>query len=179
MASIIAHAVCAVTIGQGLRNANFPKRFWVLLVLSAMLPDIDVIGFSFGIEYGDFLGHRGFTHSLLFAGMWSLLLATTAFCENKTRIFIVLFLATASHGVLDAMTNGGLGIAFLSPFDNARYFFDFRPILVSPIGVGAFFSDWGRRVLLSEAIWIGLPCLLLLISNGLYRKIKVARKALN
>jgi hypothetical protein len=33
-----------------------------------------------------------------------------------------LFLATAGHGLLDAMTNGGLGLAFFSPFDNHRYF---------------------------------------------------------
>jgi hypothetical protein len=30
---------------------------------------------------------------------------------------------TASHGMLDAMTDGGLGVAFFAPFDNARYFF--------------------------------------------------------
>ena len=34
-----------------------------------MIPDIDVIGFRFGIHYGDFWGHRGFTHSLVFAAL--------------------------------------------------------------------------------------------------------------
>jgi hypothetical protein len=38
------------------------------------------------------------------------------------------FVVTASHGALDAMTDGGLGIAFFAPFDNTRYFFPFRPI---------------------------------------------------
>jgi len=37
------------------------------------------------------------------------------------------------------MTNGGLGIAFFSPFDPARYFLPWRPILVSPIGASVFF----------------------------------------
>ena len=32
-----------------------------------MLPDLDVIGFFFGVRYDDMLGHRGITHSLAFA----------------------------------------------------------------------------------------------------------------
>ena len=39
---------------------------------------------------------------------------------------LYLFLSTASHGVLDALTDGGLGVAFFSPFDQTRYFFPFR-----------------------------------------------------
>jgi len=62
-----------------------------------------------------------------------------------------------SHGLLDAFTDGGLGIAFFAPFDPTRYFFSWRPIAVSPIGISQFFSLWGLSVLLTEAIWIGLP----------------------
>ena len=68
-----------------------------------------------------------------------------------------LFLLTASHGILDAFTNGGLGVALLSPFDNGRYFFPWTPIEVSPIGVRAFFSAWGLGVLKSELLWVWLP----------------------
>ena len=68
-----------------------------------------------------------------------------------------LFLATASHGILDATTDGGLGIAFFSPFSNARYFLPWRPIAVSPIGVAAFFSERGLNVLRSEFKCIWLP----------------------
>ena len=63
---------------------------------------------------------------------------------------------TASHGILDALTDGGLGIAFFSPFDTHRYFFPWRPIQVSPIGPG-FFSARGVRVLASELRWIWIP----------------------
>jgi inner membrane protein len=52
--------------------------------------------------------------------------------------------------VLDAMTNGGLGVAFFAPFDTTRYFFPWRPITVSPIGVGSFFTHRGALVVLSE-----------------------------
>ncbi|NIM12838.1 MAG: hypothetical protein GTO45_29905 [Candidatus Aminicenantes bacterium] len=54
---------------------------------------------------------------------------------------------TASHGVLDAFTNGGLGIALLSPFDTTRHFSPWQPIEVAPIGIWAFFSDWGVKVM--------------------------------
>ena len=74
-----------------------------------------------------------------------------------TGLFLYFFFCTASHGVLDAMTNGGLGVAFFSPFDTTRYFFPVRPVLVSPIGVSEFFSAYGVRILASEAIWIWLP----------------------
>jgi len=123
-----------------------------------MLPDADVIGLTAGIPYGDPFGHRGFTHSLFFAGLVAL--GVTTLMRNKgqvrdlIRIFICIFAATASHGVLDAFTNGGLGVAFFAPFDPARYFFPVRPILVSPIGVSAFLNQRGLSVLLSEMLWV-------------------------
>jgi inner membrane protein len=62
----------------------------------------------------------------------------------------------AAHDLLDAMTDGGLGIALFSPFDRTRYFLPWRPIRVAPIG-GGFFSEYGLRALASEARWIWLP----------------------
>jgi len=55
----------------------------------------------------------------------------------------------ASHPLLDALTDGGLGVALLWPFSAERFFFPWRPIPVSPIGVG-FFSLRGIRVALAE-----------------------------
>jgi inner membrane protein len=71
-----------------------------------------------------------------------------------------LFLATASDGVLNAMTNGGLGVAFFSPFDNRGYCLPWRPILVSPIAVTRFFSPLGYAILRSELVWIWLRAIL-------------------
>ena len=80
-------------------------------------------------------------------------------------------LVTLSHGVLDAFTDGGLGIAFFAPFDASRYFFPWRPLAVSPIGISQFFSAWGLIVLLTEGIWIGIPvCLWLGILQVLRRE---------
>ena len=61
------------------------------------------------------------------------------------------------------MTNGGLGVAFFSPFDNDRYFLPWRPIRVSPIGITRFLSIRGIVVLKSEMLWIWLPSIFLVL----------------
>jgi inner membrane protein len=67
----------------------------------------------------------------------------------------------ASHGFLDMFTNGGLGVAYYWPWSNERHFFAMRPIEVSPIGIAAFFSERGAKVILSELLWVWAPLLLL------------------
>ena len=79
---------------------------------------------------------------------------------SRSAAFAVVFISCASHGLLDALSSGGLGVAFLSPFSNHRYFLPWRPIAISPLDVDLFFSDWGLRVLRSEALWVWLPCAL-------------------
>jgi len=128
-----------------------------------------------GIHYGDFWGHRGFTHSLLFAALLASIVMFTGFrrvASGLTRLpmWVYFFLATASHGFLDAMTDGGLGVAFFSPFDNHRFFLPWTPIRVSPIGVGRFFTDRGLAVLQSELLWICVPAALLALTAWLIRR---------
>lgn len=167
MASVFSHAVAALSIGACFYRPCIPKRLWVIGAVCSAIPDLDVIGFDFGIHYGNFWGHRGFTHSLLFAALlataamvaMSLTRPVTNSSASFSWMWTYLFLATASHGVLDAMTDGGLGVAFFSPFNNQRYFLPWRPILVSPIGVDAFFSSYGLAVLQNEFVWIWLPAL--------------------
>jgi inner membrane protein len=72
-----------------------------------------------------------------------------------------LFAATASHGVLDALTNGGLGVAFLSPFSPTRYFAPVRMIQVAPLAAARLLSHRGTVVLASELLWVWLPCTVL------------------
>src|SRR5262245_34164856 len=163
MASALTHAFAAVALTKSFSRRKHDWRFWTLAVVSSILPDADVVGFALGIDYGDLFGHRGFSHSLLFAAVWSLLVASCdssgliKFPRSRWSLLSLLFLATLSHGVLDAMTDGGLGVAFFSPFDTTRYFFPWRPINVSPIGVGQFFSGRGVAVLASEAVYVWLP----------------------
>ena len=70
------------------------------------------------------------------------------------------------------MTNGGLGVAFFSPFENSRYFLPWRPIRVSPIGVSRFFGAHGLAVLESELLWLWVPALLFAAAIFVTRRIR-------
>lgn len=161
MASGFSHAIVAVAMGRAFQNKEVSWRELLLGAICSVVPDLDVIGFHLGIQYGDVWGHRGLTHSVVFAALLAGSLVAVWYRGRPAvammRLFLYFFFCTASHGVLDAMTNGGLGVAFFSPFDTTRYFFPVRPVLVSPIEIGEFFSEYGGRVLASEATWIWLP----------------------
>jgi inner membrane protein len=161
VASVLSHAVAAAAIGSAAGPPGAPARFWTAAILCAVIPDLDAIGFWLGVPYGNVLGHRGITHSILFALLTAA--AATALTTRgappdfKNRVLLAFGLAALSHGLLDAATNGGLGVAFFSPLSNHRYFFPFRPVEVSPIGIRPFLSARGIDVLASEALWIWLP----------------------
>src|SRR5467141_4808921 len=127
MASAFSHAVAALGIGACMYRPGVSKRVWMIGVVCSVIPDVDVVGFRFGIRYADFWGHRGFTHSLVFAalvaGIVVVFFRHGVAAMQPLLLWTYFFLITASHGFLDAMTDGGLGVAFFSPFDNRRFFF--------------------------------------------------------
>lgn len=131
-----------------------------------------------GVPYDSMYGHRGFTHSLFFAALLAVIVVYFFYKEEKpfsSRWWVLtgfFFVATASHGVLDAMTTGGRGVAFFAPFSDARYFFPFRPIKVSPIGVTRFFSQWGLEVLKSEFVWIWIPSFIIIAAVRVINKMR-------
>jgi inner membrane protein len=159
VASVISHPAVPLALAVALGPARVPAALAAAACAASILPDADALGFAAGIPYDHVLGHRGFTHSLLFALLTGLAAGVLAksLGASMPAAFVIVFVSTASHGVLDAMTTGGLGVAFFSPFSNARYFLPWRVIRVSPIGVGPFFSSWGLQVLKSELLWIWAP----------------------
>ncbi|MBX2892351.1 MAG: metal-dependent hydrolase [Saprospiraceae bacterium] len=175
MASIFGHIAASTAMGF----AFFPKqvRPAVLLLTGfcAFAPDLDVLAFRFGIPYDSEWGHRGWTHSVFFgmlfgvlvAGLFSLLCSRQRF---EWELFLWCVLSAISHPLLDMLTNGGRGCALWWPLSTERLFFSFRPIQVSPISVWDFIGRWGIMVLLSELVWIGVPCLLLVASARLGRR---------
>ena len=163
MASAFAHAAAASALGVAAGIPFQARRIWVLGIVCSILPDLDSLGFLLGIPYEHVLGHRGLTHSLPFAAAlaWTVVrgLFPQAAGSFRYRLYLYFFLCTASHGLLDAMTDGGLGVAFFAPFHNDRYFAPFRPIVVSPLEPYKFFSRRALGILRSEFVWVVLPSL--------------------
>ena len=171
MPTLVTHAI----IGGAAAIALTSNTSWdqtakyeaaLLSVLCSVLPDADVIGFAFDVPYAHFFGHRGFFHSLSFA----LILGVTSAClfpreapflSRQWWLLAAYFCAlSCSHGVLDACTQGGLGVALLSPFDATRYRFSFAPFEAAPLSVQHMFTPWGLRVLRMEVLFLWLPALL-------------------
>src|SRR5258706_3753809 len=181
MATILSHAIAALAIGKVSTSRLMPVRFWLASVVCAILPDIDVIGFAFGVRYGDMLGHRGLTHSLFSALLISFVTASFLFRDVKTfsgewvNLFSYFFLVTMSHGILDALTDGGLGVAFFAPFNNTRYFFPWQPIEVSPIGLDFFSSCRAWPVIVIVIKWIWIPSGVAVVAAWMVRRIRSPR----
>jgi inner membrane protein len=176
MPSVISHPAAPLSLALAYGRGTESHRLTIAAVLASLVPDLDYIGWRFGISLQHTLGHRAFSHSLTFA---VLLAATAALSHRHLRTsastaFIVVLISTVSHGILDALTSGGLGIAFFSPFSNRRYFFPWRPITVSPLSITRFFSPWGVQVVSSEVLWVWLPCVGLgLLAAAIRRRARV------
>jgi inner membrane protein len=158
MPTIMTHAVVPLAAGLALGRGRVPLGLVGAGMALAILPDLDVVSFRLGIAYADQLGHRGATHSLVAAIVVAGLVTLIMRPANKRTIFSFLALSMASHGLLDMLTNGGLGVALFWPFESTRHFFPITPIRVSPIGAG-FFSERGIAVIQSELRWVWLPAL--------------------
>lgn len=166
MPTVLTHAVAALGLSALFYRREVPKGIWALGAAGAALPDLDVVAFALGIPYAHMLGHRGLSHAPLFAATLAALLVGLFFRRGVRGmgpgiLWLYLFVAIASHGVLDAFTDGGLGVAFLAPFSGERFFFPVQPIAVSPIGLRRFLTGRGLEVLRSELLWVWLPSLLL------------------
>ena len=158
MPTVFSHPAVPIAIGLGLGRKVIPTRLIIVGIVLSILPDLDVLAFRFGISYSSDVGHRGFSHSLTFAAVTALL-GASLFRDGFTKAFWFLFAASASHGIYDAFTNGGLGIAHFWPLSAERFFAPIQPIEVSPLSLARFLSQRGVAVLVSEIWWVWLPCL--------------------
>ena len=160
LATPLSHLAVPLALSMALGPDIVPPGLMALALACAVLPDLDALGLWLGIPYEHPLGHRGLTHSLPFAVAlaWAGVLFAPALGADPLTAFWVLLPSAASHGLIDALTNGGLGVALLSPFSHRRSFLPWRVIEVSPLRPPALFSRRGLRVLRSEMCWVWLPC---------------------
>lgn len=92
---------------------------------------------------------------------------------RRVAAFWFVALCTASHGVLDMFTNGGMGAALWWPWSDARVFAPWQVIEVSPLSLRRVFSARGWAVLQSELLWVWLPAALvctLLVAGRRYAR---------
>ncbi|MDN8662539.1 metal-dependent hydrolase [Stenotrophomonas indicatrix] len=83
MPSIITHAAVPLALWCAADRGRIPPRLLGAGVIAAMLPDADVLAFALHIPYADAFGHRGASHSLLFALVLAVLAAVLAFFGSR------------------------------------------------------------------------------------------------
>lgn len=178
MASLITHPIVPLALAVAVGRGVISVPLLVLGMAFSMFPDLDGITFRLGIPYASPFGHRGFSHSIAVALLLSSIALPLARALKAAPLAVFCFLAISmiSHGVLDAFTNGGHGVAFLWPFSAERIFFDLRPIEASPVSLRRFISARGLQVLESELIWVWMPALALAVIGWSFRRVLRARK---
>ncbi|HEX2676942.1 MAG TPA: metal-dependent hydrolase, partial [Polyangiales bacterium] len=72
---------------------------------------------------------------------------------RSARTGFFVFVVVASHGLLDTLTQGGLGCALLWPWSDERFLAPMRVVPAAPIG-RRFWSLAGLRVALLELAWL-------------------------
>lgn len=175
MPTIITHTAVPFAIGLGLGARIVSPRLLAVGVLASIAPDLDVAGLRFGIAYSDIEGHRGLLHSFAFALLLALMAAMAAGPLQTTRrcAFTFVLTSAASHGLLDMLTTGGLGVAFFWPISDARHFFPWRLIKVSPLSLHRLLTSAGREVLESELRTVWLPAVALFFTLWIGRRVRV------
>jgi inner membrane protein len=154
MASAITHFIVGAALGLPARFDGVLPRWTVPVTcgLLAAAPDLDTpLMFALELPRGSLFAHRGFFHSPLFLAMLCGLLAAAATRGRSWVALAALWTACAvTHPLLDMLTDGGSGVMLFFPFSEARLFFPWRPIRVSPLGIAGFF-DRAADILSSEA----------------------------
>ena len=173
MPTVFSHPVVPLTVALCAGDRAVPPKLLWAGVAASILPDLDAVSFMIGVPYTSVYGHRGVSHSLTFAAVIGLCAAAIAprLSLSRWAAFMYVSMAYASHGLLDMLTDGGRGIAFLWPLSSERYFLPWQVIKVSPIAAHRFLSSRGLEVLQSELLWIWLPSTLAVLAcHLLWRK---------
>ncbi len=167
MASPAAHVAVALTLGNVLHTPASNRQFWLAAAACSLIPDLDVL------SPGLFGGHRGLSHSLFFAPLVGTFVLWLGFrgpesAGSRLRYWLCFTLATASHGLLDSLTDYGSGIAFLAPFSGERYTAPWHPLGTGARGCqGAL--DCFATAAGNEVLWVGVPCLVFATLISLWR----------
>lgn len=176
MPSTFGHAVAGLAITAVFHGEKLPRRTWAIAACCATAPDLDWFVSLLNMHRGHVLNHRGVAHSLFAA----LVIATLAFFlayrkdQRRWAVWLCLTIATLSHGLLDALTSGGVGVALFMPFSETRWACLWQPGQVAPLPLGREHTWYFLRSLWTELFWIGLPALVLVAWSRLARQARQA-----
>lgn len=146
----ITHIALGAILGEAFAGKTIGKKAMAIGALAQSLPDVDFVMSLWLRPVDNLLAHRGFTHSILFCVLTSLLLGTLmARWQHASGIAIrkwVLFFALQMfiHLFLDALNSYGVG--WFEPFSHLRLAFDVIYV------ADPFYS-----------VWLGVGCLGLLL----------------
>lgn len=162
MSSLFGHALAGLAVSSACSKGRPERRLWVTAMACAVAPDLDWFSAFLPLREGTSLAHRGITHSLIATLLITLAALLLAFRSRlrEPRLWACLFSATLSHSLLDALTFGGTGVAFLLPFSETRFVGVWQPLFVSPIPLSGNLFEWLLFSLSTECLWIGLPALM-------------------
>lgn len=164
MASFFAHAAIPLVTQRAFAwPAGFERRIAWAAALCAVWPDLDLITLAFEIRPNEPLGHRGLAHSLVVALAVALVVSLVGFrklgiaSKPWFRVLGFLAFAAASHGLLDAMTSGDVGVALLAPLDGTRHLAPFKLVAACPGGFDEYLGAWGALTLANELLYVVIP----------------------
>jgi inner membrane protein len=169
MATDYSHAVVGLGLARLYATKPMPWAYWGLAAILPIVPDFDAFSSA---AYGTWLGHRGFTHSLVFAlllGMAAAGILFRYFRVNWWSLSALIFAMIASHGLLDALTRGGESVPFFRPL-GGRYG-NWGLIPVSDIALELPDPRYSRAIR-GELLWVWLPTGLLVGLVMAYRRLK-------
>jgi inner membrane protein len=164
VASPITHAFVGVAFPVVLFGRTVRLPIALLSLSCAIIPDLDkvaakVLGTFGTITLASIWSHRGISHSLLFALLLSLVSLFLAVrrrwsSESRRRLFLLFFLVSVSHGLIDIFA-GTYGVALFAPFSATRYLYSITAI--SSTNFWQSFTPAMGPVLVKEMLWIWFP----------------------
>lgn len=156
----LTHIVLGACIGEAVAGKKLGKKAMLVGAIAQSSPDVDFVSTFWESDAGDIIGHRGFTHSIVFGVLITFLLAWLVKIIFRRRdlswkmCFLLVGLNALTHLFIDGFNAYGVG--WLEPFSHKR--FSFHVLFVAD----PFFSIWP---------FIGFMGLLLLRSSYQRRKI--------
>jgi len=124
----ITHIALGAVTGEAIAGKSLGKRAMFIGALAQSIPDIDFITAFWLPSSDNLLVHRGFTHSLLFGVLTTLLLAAGAEKLHRplkvsyTKWALFFGIEILLHLVLDVCNAYGVG--WLEPFSHQRFSFN-------------------------------------------------------